>query len=128
MASDEMSLHAYGMNDGTNSPEDSADRLALLREWAGFDNQSAFARRTGLNPSEWNHMESGRRALSMTVAAKLRLQWRVTLDWLYYGDRAGLSMEVSNSLPRLDAWRAGRGGNKGPTRTAQGTADKPVRR
>lgn len=89
------------MDDGGNSIDDIAARLALLREWAGFPVQSSFAERSGIEPSEWNHYEAGRRRLSLNAALKLRRRWRVTLDWLYEGDRAGLSVEVANSLPYL---------------------------
>lgn len=90
------------MHDGGPSREDVAARLELLRLWAGYDSQSAFAVQTGLTASEWNHFETGRRPLSITAAHKLRQRWRVTLDWLYYGDRSGLTVEISNSLPSLD--------------------------
>lgn len=90
------------MQDGGPSRDDVAARLEMLRIWAGYDSQSAFAVHTGLTPSEWNHFETGRRPLSISAAHKLRQRWRVTLDWLYYGDRSGLSVELANSLPILD--------------------------
>jgi transcriptional regulator with XRE-family HTH domain len=97
------------MTDGDASIASMAARLTLLREWAGFaDNKAAFARRSGFTPSEWQNYESGSRRLSVTAALRLRRNWRVTLDWLYEGDRAGLSVEVSSSLPHLDEWRARR--------------------
>ena len=93
------------MHDGGSSREDVAARLEMLRLWAGHDSQTAFAIATGLSASEWNHFESGRRPLAITAAHKLRLRWRVTLDWLYYGDRSGLTVEMANSLPTLDQKR-----------------------
>lgn len=89
------------MTDGGSSVEDVAARLALLREWAGFTSQSAFAQRNGFTQSEWNHFESGRRRLPITAANRLKQNWRVTLDWIYHGERSGLSVEVANSLPTL---------------------------
>ena len=110
MACDRPSLHNAPMTDGGDSREDTGARIELLCAWAGYgDNQSAFARRTGLIPSELNHVMRARRPLSLGIANKLRLQWRVTLDWLFHGDRSGLSVEVANSLPRLAEWRAGKG-------------------
>lgn len=100
-----------GMSDGTDSREDMADRLRMLRDWAGYEsNASAFARRSDLRHDELNHFESGRRPLSMLAANRLRLHWRVTLDWLFHGDRSGLTLEVANSLPHLAAWRARKAG------------------
>lgn len=98
------------MTDGGNSREDVAARLALLREWAGFDSQVAFARQIDLGGPEWNHFETGRRPLALNAAHKLRRRYRVTLDWLYYGDRSGLSVEVANSLPHLEEWKLKRAG------------------
>lgn len=94
------------MSDGGSSIEDVAARLHMLRAWASFESQSGFARRNGFGISEWNHFESGRRWLTLLAANTLRRNWRVTLDWLYHGDRSGLSVEVSSSLPDLEAWRA----------------------
>lgn len=87
--------------DGDTTIGDVARRLVLLREWAGYDNQKAFAVATGLTPSELNHYETARRMLSLTAANKIKQRWRVTLDWLYHGDRSGLTVEISRSLPVL---------------------------
>lgn len=91
------------MNDGGNNRDDVAARLVLLRQWAGFTSQAAYAERVGMSQSEYNHFESGRRPLTLAAANKLRLKWRVTLDWLYHGDRTGLSVELNRSLPSLEA-------------------------
>lgn len=90
------------MNDGDDSVEDVAARMVLLREWTGL-NQTAFAVRTGIAQTLWSHIELGRRRPSIDVANKLKTQWRVTRDWIYDGDRNGLSVELSNSLPRLSS-------------------------
>ena len=87
--------------DGDASIKDVARRLVLLRQWAGYENQKAFAVATGLTASELNHYETARRMPSLTAANKIKLRWRVTLDWIYHGDRSGLSVEVSRSLPFL---------------------------
>lgn len=89
-----------GMHDGTDSPDDIAARLELLRQWTG-KNQRAFAEASDVTPSEWSVYERGRRALPLNVALKLKRRWRVSLDWIYYGDRAGLSVEVDRTLPQL---------------------------
>lgn len=94
-------LQPWAMTDGGESVEDIGARVAMLRRWAGFDSQTAFAVSIGLDPSEINHYESGRRRLALTAAQRLRARYRVTLDWLYYGDRSGLSLEIDRSLPHL---------------------------
>lgn len=103
-------LHHQDMTDGGSSADDVADRLRLLREWAGYENQSAFAERTGLTPPEWNHYETGRRPLTLKAANLIKTRWRVTLDWLYHGERDGLSVQVANSLPSFSEWRQKRAG------------------
>lgn len=93
------------MMDGGSSIDDMALRLAMLRDWAGYGHsQTAFAQRSGFSASEWHNYEKGGRRLSITAALKLRRTWRVTLDWLYEGDRAGLSVEMASSLPHLEDW------------------------
>lgn len=94
-------VELWMMTDGGDSIEDVGARVALLRRWAGYESQTAFAVAIGLDPSEINHYESGRRRLALTAAHRLRTRYRVTLDWLYYGDRSGLSVEVDRSLPHL---------------------------
>lgn len=85
--------------DGDASLSDVARRLVLLRAWAGYDNQKAFAVATGLTPSELNHYETARRMPSLAAANKMKQRWGVTLDWIYHGDRSGLTMEVNRTLP-----------------------------
>lgn len=89
------------MTDGGDSIEDIGRRVALVRNWAGYSSQTGFAAALGLAHSEIGHYERGQRRLTLSAAQKIRLHYRVTLDWLYYGDRGGLSIEVERSLPRL---------------------------
>lgn len=93
------------MRDGDSSVESVAERLVLLRQSRGFDSQAAFAQRTGIGIPELNHYERSRRLLTLVAANKIRMHWNVTLDWLYHGDRSGLSVEVASSLPLLADWR-----------------------
>lgn len=105
MARDKLSLHPSGMFDGGTKQEDVAARLKLLRIACGFDSQVAFARRTGISQSEINHFESGRRALPLSAANKIKLHCQVTLDWIYHGDRSTLTMEMNRRLPTIEAFR-----------------------
>lgn len=90
------------MADGSSTRDDVVKRLKALREWAGYDSQTAFAEWMGIGGPEWNHYETGRRPLTLKAANILRARLRVTLDWIYHGDRSGLSIEVDRSLPRID--------------------------
>jgi transcriptional regulator with XRE-family HTH domain len=94
-------MHNTDMTDGGSTIDDVSARLKVLRSWANVGSQKAFAELTGISPDEWNHFEAGRRMLSLTAANKIRLRWQVDLDWLYHGDRSGLSVEVSRALPTL---------------------------
>lgn len=96
--------------DGSSSIEDVADRVAMLREVLRFDTQVQFAERLGIEVSALNHIESARRLPSLQVANRMRLLYRIPLDFLYHGDRSGLSVEVASSIPFLADWRADRGG------------------
>lgn len=93
------------MTDGNYSRKDMADRLVLLRHWAGYKGQKDFAEANGLTAPELNHFESGRRQLPLNAANVLRKNWKVTLDWLYHGDRSGLTVTVDRSLPTLEEFR-----------------------
>ena len=94
-----------GMHDGGSSREDVAARLQLLRRWAGYTRQRPFAQMSDIPPDQWHLFEKGRRPLPLSAANKLRLRWQVDLDWLYHGDRSGLSVEVSRTLPSLVDFR-----------------------
>jgi len=78
-------------------------RMRSLRDWAGYgESQNEFADWLGVHQSLWNHIETGRREPSLKVAVLLRERLRVTLDWIYFGDRSGLTVEIDKSLPKED--------------------------
>lgn len=82
------------------SREDSerAERLARIRELLGATSQKAFADRLQISPTRWNNFERGA-PLSIEVAQKLvRIIPGLTLDWLYNGERRGLSVELDRRL------------------------------
>jgi transcriptional regulator with XRE-family HTH domain len=95
--------------DGGSSDRDVADRLIMLRECLGFDTQSAFAVRLGIRSQALNHFETVRRPLTLALANTIRRMYRIPLDWLFHGDRSGLSMEQSSAIPFLVDWREKRG-------------------
>ena len=77
---------------------DVAMRLRHLRAVLGEHNAKAFAERLGIEYKRWNNFENGsplsREAAFMLVRAVPGL----TLDWLYFGERAGLSYDLAVRL------------------------------
>jgi transcriptional regulator with XRE-family HTH domain len=60
--------------------------------------QIAFAKELGISASRWNNFEGGK-PLSIEIAQKLvRIIPGLSLDWLYNGERRGLSVELDRRL------------------------------
>jgi plasmid maintenance system antidote protein VapI len=80
---------------------DVAVRLRLLRAVIEGEETGAvtrFARRIGITVPRWSNFEGGL-PLSKDVAIRLVQQIPgLTLDWLYLGRRAGLSVELDQRL------------------------------
>jgi DNA-binding transcriptional regulator YiaG len=75
-----------------------AERLKRIRELLGITSQKAFADQLAISPTRWNNFERGA-PLSIEVAQKLvRIIPGLTLDWLYNGERRGLSVELDRRL------------------------------
>ena len=81
-----------------------AERLRRLRLVFAGDNQAAFARWVDVPPSRWNMVEHGA-PLSKQLAFQLRRKITgLSLDWLFFGDAGGLSVQLAKRLdllPRL---------------------------
>lgn len=75
-------------------------RLAQTREALRF-NQTAAARMFDVQRAAWNHYETGRRMLDIQLASLICEKWGVTLDWLYRGDKSGLTMRMVARLEDL---------------------------
>jgi DNA-binding transcriptional regulator YiaG len=75
-----------------------AERLRRVRELLDLPSQKAFADRLGISPQRWNNFERGA-PLTIEIAQKLlRIIPGLTLDWIYNGDRRGLTMELDRRL------------------------------
>lgn len=92
------------MTDGGPSNTDIARRLVTLRETLGH-NQSSFANLIEVTQPAINNYEAGFRRPSIEVAVKIRIKTGVTLDWLYLGEREGLSGRLLSLLPDLSQRR-----------------------
>ncbi len=74
------------------------ERLRLLRRAAGYKTQAAFARGLGISPQRYCNSESDY-PLSLDVAHLIvALVPGCTLDWLYYGIEAELTVDLLQRL------------------------------
>lgn len=89
------------MSDGGYNKDDFARRLRDLREAAGYGGrqQGEFARMLGISVNAYNNYENAGRIPSPADAWKIVSRTGATLDWLYYGERRGLSPELLRNLP-----------------------------
>lgn len=80
-----------------------ADRLALTRRAAGYDNQAPWCRRVGITTAAWNNYERSLRRINIDDAIKVCAATGVTLDWIYRGISAGLPHVLATDIQRLQA-------------------------
>ena len=74
------------------------ERLRRVQDLFKFDTQKAFTDRLGISPQRWSNFIAGS-PLSIEIAQKLvRIVPGLTLDWLYNGERRGLTMDLDRSL------------------------------
>jgi DNA-binding XRE family transcriptional regulator len=76
-------------------------RLVRLREALEIPTQTAMAAALGIKISRWNNFERGT-PLSLDVAIKICRRFPgVTMDWLFFGNPAGLPVELAKRLGEL---------------------------
>jgi len=64
--------------------------------------QSEFSRLCGLNVSAWNNAETGDNRIGIDAAMKVVRQAGVTLDYIYFGNRAGLPHALAMAIDKLE--------------------------
>lgn len=77
-----------------------AQRMTRLR-MAEAENMSAFALRLGITISRWSNIENGHplsRDLAILLCQKIQ---GLSLDWIYFGKTAGLTVEMAEKLGEL---------------------------
>ncbi len=96
------------------APEAVGQRLRLIRKALGnlHNNgleipQSEMARRIGTSPSAWNNAETGDNRLGLDNAMHLCAETGVTLDYVFFGNPAGLPHALAVEIDRLEKLRAG---------------------
>lgn len=91
------------MSDGNSSIDSSAKRLKHLRRCFNLKTQTELATKIGITTSEVNHFETGRRPINLNAANRIREHFSITLDWIYHGDRSGLTEVVADRLIPLSS-------------------------
>lgn len=72
-------------------------RLQRTRE-ALRVSQADAARLCGTKRAAWNNYEYGRRILDVEIATKFCNKFNVSLDWLYRGDMASLTVRMAERI------------------------------
>lgn len=74
-----------------------AERLIRLRHATGLT-QSAFAAAAGIAANTYNHYERAKSRPELDKATLICDRFHVTLDWLYFGEMAGLPYQTVERL------------------------------
>ena len=76
-----------------------ANRVRLTRAALELS-QAEICRQTGITTSAWNNSETGDNRLSVNDTYKLRQVFKITSDWIYFGDKSGLPYAL---VKKIDA-------------------------
>lgn len=81
------------------------ERLRLTRLALGFHTQISIVRalnRPNITAAHWNNWESGRVRMGVDYALVLKHQFGLSLDWIYQGEKGGLSHKLARALDALE--------------------------
>lgn len=88
-------------HDETNPFAEEGRRLALVRRVLGFS-QVEIAEKLNLRNSRWSNWELGLNQIPPGVVTQLkRLLPGLDQDWVYEGDRSGLSHQLAATFDKL---------------------------
>lgn len=73
-------------------------RLVAARTAAGYPKQSAFADELGITSPRLSQWEAGKRTPDMFYLGKIVTITGVTLDWLFFGNPAGMTYATLERL------------------------------
>lgn len=100
-----MAIHGDGHSKDGFAMRLKALRLAFGPE-LGRTSQAAFSDYVGIGPTAWNNYEKLGVRPDLDAARKLAAKFSVTLDWIYEGNPAGLSLGLIEKLrPHLEPVR-----------------------
>lgn len=85
------------LEDMGDSPEAVAARLRRVREIMGMD-QKTFAAKAGLLPQTYGPFETGKRALTLTAAKRIRRAHSIPLEFMYFGKIGDLPQRIAAKL------------------------------
>lgn len=74
-----------------------AARLVVLRRTVGMS-QGEFAGAAGIAANTYNQYEKAKSRPELDKAIQICDRFQVTLDWLYFGDPAGLPFQIADRL------------------------------
>lgn len=86
---------------GDDSIEAISERLKRIRKVYNLGKQE-FAERAGISPQAYGAFENGRRELSLVAAKKLRNAYKLSLEFLYFGNTDDLPTRVTRQLKTSD--------------------------
>lgn len=84
------------------SVEECAYRLHVTRIALGLS-QAEICRQAKIEPSAWNNAETGDNRLGIDNANKLRARFKISLDWLFWGDMYGLPADLAKRIAEVEA-------------------------
>lgn len=85
------------MFEGDDSMEAVAARLAKVRVALGMD-KLTFAAKADLSPQVYGPFENARRPITIEAAKKLRKAYGLSLDFIFFGNKADLPHRIATLL------------------------------
>ena len=85
------------MQNQDDSPEAVGARLKAVREILGLSKRE-FAERAGLTEQTYGPFENARRPLSLEAAKRLRQCYDLSLEFMYFGNKADLPHRIARHL------------------------------
>lgn len=73
-------------------------RLEQLRLVLDVGDKQTFAGKLGIAKNTYSPFENGSRRLSLEVALRIRAKYKVPLDYLYFGETAGMPVWLDKKL------------------------------
>jgi DNA-binding XRE family transcriptional regulator len=84
-------------------PEITGPRLSVLRRALGFRFQKDFASEIGVEKNTYNPWETGKRPLTFEGALLIRKRFKVSLDYVFFGEVDSLSVRLRDDIRRIEA-------------------------
>lgn len=88
---------------------DIGQRLVRLRQALGLPTDAALAKRLDVSPQKLSNYMRGRARPDLSTGLAIVAKTGVTLDWIYRGDIAGLSVQMAQKLDEVSERSAAAG-------------------